>query len=1039
MSAVAGVEDYQLVGAGVGDPPVAASAGGCPIGIDALSPLMAEFKQVTPAWAKAWFARGESGSGRVYQLTVTTVADIVNTALVGWERALLFRNAGHAEWAVAAVWLYLWCLPSNLRDYLCVEVALVEMPLPLWVSVLKDWLTALRRCPIIYAHPEIPPTDVLMLRALTSMANRTHEEADWDDEIRKRAYQTPVHFGLTPEGDLSRAEWERLFSSIGREFARMVVHNTSHAASLSSIKDWWAARWGWTPSGASSHGHLLDEIKERDPRLGALARANKKAVFEELPSTYANELITKQPGAHYRGSTKPEPGDKHRALLAADDDMYIVGSYASVHVEKHMCERGVRAKQTPADVATWLQYDQLCDGIKRWLSLDYSDFNSEHEAASLTMLNVYLALEWLAAGADELHGEKACCALWVALAHQRRRLSCPKGDFRLVGGLCSGDRDTARDNTLLHAIYSNIAVATAQVFDEQCRSGYPMFTGDDEDHLMPDWPSCVTYLMAHCIMGFSMKAEKQMCSVGTHEFLRLLVVDHAVPSRGLASAIAQFASGQWYKDVMLWYPNITASVSDNVWEMVRRGMPLILARRLAGAHIGAMMRVPRPNGEWHQLEWWTYRHGVHGEHPLWVGTPGATAVLPELTIEVDPDSRAHGHATEDWVEEKKKVISLPEKVWTAYRSHCRREGYNRLYQKEKSKQLERAVLRDWPERHSFQLDYQGMPATPTPPERIKQLLQMENVERRPLVMSTMLARVGIDARLVGLAGGPAKVWPLLKTRAQAQWSFCSEPAQPPLGIMYYDAQIVAWYCLTERALAKAPLTRTERIDRWWPTTPLPNPRTVTSAGLQGEVHTVYIFMGPNGCGKSTWACEHPLVVDTDEFCKKSQLWAEVHADTGLWPELMTKQLVPAIETMLLTRGATGIVTQLRLADVLAAPESRFFTVRIIVLLPTIEELLVRTASRGWAQPKVLRRYARFLDAVRDSFSGTVLSARERAEARCCPDWPIDEDISAPDSPWHSVAEGVKERWAQVQEHRMRTGAISRTGQEITTLPLLEVC
>lgn len=116
--------------------------------------------------------------------------------------------------------------------------------------------------------------------------------------------------------------------------------------------------------------------------------------------------------------------------------------------------------------------------------------------------------------------QKAYCAIWTACSHLNAWHYEEDEPVRHWSGLWSGHRDTARDNTILHTVYSEIMKKLAK---EKCgvevQTYYHGKCGDDEDGLHHNWLSGVIFTGAHRICGFALNPIKQLVGEWEHEFL----------------------------------------------------------------------------------------------------------------------------------------------------------------------------------------------------------------------------------------------------------------------------------------------------------------------------------------------------------------------------------------------------------------------------------------------------------------------------------------------------------------------------------------
>lgn len=938
FSGIAGYEDYKRCNVAIR-----------PVAIDAPVPDASAAPLIKRKILTEYFPQGDTGTGSIIQLTVTTVYQVFERAPSKWEKEMMVANKGHSEWSVAAMLLGLNSLhPAFLRWIVAARYH--HLPLLEWRAAFKGWLVAVRRCPILLGIEHVDPAEILAIRKVLNCTFRSKEQADWAAEKHRRMVNMPVHWGLRPDGMLCRSTWLRDQWDTCITLANEVVGATVARARVDDLDTWWGSRWAWCPSGSSSQRHVVDHVVESDPVLSKAARPGKKAVFEELSDDFVWDVLAKHPPLHQaRGSTKPEPGGRPRALYAVADEGFAISGYASVHIEKFMNVWGIKAKQTPADVMSWIACDRRRAPGQVWLSLDYSDYNSEHEATTLSVLNMSMALAWRnQLGNGPVASQKVACARWTAAAHQVKFVTIGDELWRPMSGLFSGDRDTARDNTALHGVYSKMALKYASLYDPDVTLVEANYTGDDEDSLMGDWVSSYTYMIAHAMMGFVLKPAKQMSSGVIHEFLQRMAVPDALPTRPLFATLAQFASGNWYKDVYSWYDTSVSSVSDNVWEMVTRGLPLLYARRLAVITLNAAMRVPTADG-WHDLEWWAFRHGANDYHPLWLGTHGASRPPPTISAKPDPHPSASGTATEAWLAMKQHDLQgLPADMpaWDLYRGHCRREGYASLYVKQRARAHAKYALTQWPVRYSAPA---GLHA-PAPPRwdaaELSQLILASPTDRRPATEEEVISRMGLDMAMVSAFGGLTKMLPHLRPDVLAHYSQPELVGYAPVMVQWEDSAVRAWYGCSAMGKIDSRKHWVAKLEKRYP-------RRKTAA----EAMTVYV--SPNAGGKSWFSADRPACCDFDEVARRSGYRAAIRARAG-------QPLVPVDEgfrdfvSLLVTSlNYTEMTTQTTLSMLFRPPNERNYSLNVVVVDVCEELLIPRMAERGWPNDKIARRLARW--------------------------------------------------------------------------------
>lgn len=620
-------------------------------------------------------------------------------------------------------------------------------------------------------------------KKMGSLLGRSLKDADWDQEQERSLPAYAMRGWPRPDGlrDVGQ-QWREEMASI-QAVARDIVEHLRDSAE--PMDKWWGNRAITTPSGSSSLRWLADKAR-KDPLVSSMDRANKKTVVEYLPSWFLKASLSQKPFTWARLSTKPEHGEKHRALYAQDDVAVQIAGYASAKIEQKWQPKGMCLKQDPHQITEWaVSTFQGTGGIARhsWVSLDYTDFNKEHTKLHLNMLNLALAKRWAAescAYPDCL--DKARAALWTAESHLNAWQRNKDVWSRSWSGLWSGSRDTARDNSALHKAYS----LTVQRW---CRQEDPNFvepsivyiSGDDEDSRFSDWCSLVTYAVGHEAMGFHINRAKQLCGSQHHEFLQREARGRGRVTRPLASVLANLATGSWYKADMASPDCYIAAISDNCWEAVRRGLPQDLAKCVAGRLLDRLVRA-----RLQPLEWYEHRNLLDGHvHPLW-NHPGGRAVPPVTAAEHVYNPDMQGLATSDRVSQLVAAYSLSDLEASRYARSLVAENHGPLYRKHRAGQERTGAAEALGPRRShkchcsLQRDTAGPPTegTATPRlhsghEVLRKLAMHRNAARMPGIKET-LASMGADMRLVSVLGSLTE---LLKRAPPHKWSGYSPEAQ----------------------------------------------------------------------------------------------------------------------------------------------------------------------------------------------------------------------------------------------------------------------
>lgn len=671
------------------------------------------------------------------------------------------------------------------------------------MSLTADKLVALRRVQRAGGCSEATSAEITnAVRKFSGMLGRQASgEADWQAEKHRRTINTPVHNWVDADGTVDRQRWCQELDYELRRFAQEVVEKVNSSNVLENPDSWWSSRALWAPSGSSSAHKVVEQAcRAENQNLKSHARANKAAVLPFLDDKFfMTALLTSEPMKRPRKSTKREKGNKNRALYAVDDVPFLISSYASVSMERSINQDGVYAQQAPSDVARWVAMHQMGSELSAFfMSLDYSDYNSDHELSALAMVDLAFARAWNATSSVE-HTSlfKAMASVWSAYAHFNSWV-----DFdgtgepqRVLSGLFSGDRNTARDNCILHMAYSRVCAKMATEW------GFPpeiidiMMTGDDEDGIFRHWIGALAYQAAHYEGGFVLKPAKQLAGHGhnpSHEYLQRWLGRNKEPTRPLAAAIAELASGNWYKMNQVWLDSVIPAVNDNLWEIHLRGLPLKTARLVAGVIFNRTVQTRGPSG-WRKLEWWEYR--TNGEyHPLW------DTITPEAPKLSDGSAAVYRHpirkGVDSWVRKQKGRFKslLNDQALSRIARAVNQDIHTALYPKERNLLMKRDALESWPKRRT-----QHWAAEATPPasalaaklsdEMLQLIINTQEHVRIPSTERELIARFGVDAMVVKEIGGINNLLSGLPPHEMAKWSNTMPLNSKPLAGWYYDPAI----------------------------------------------------------------------------------------------------------------------------------------------------------------------------------------------------------------------------------------------------------
>jgi hypothetical protein len=637
-----------------------------------------------------FFEHPPLGIGRKVQLSLI---DLVNVGIDVFNKydKFIAASKGCLEFAVTGAILWAENLADHEWEWLK-HHGLFDTSIANWM-ILSNWLNDVRRyCGVGFKNKVEDQEFAAKLRRLTTLCGRDLQEAD----LRKEEYNmTPGrHFQVYPiygTKNMSRKVWWNKCSMHMKRLAGEVIGQLSQRQTLRTMKEWWYTRKVWIPGGSSDMRQNLADLKAADERFRASDRPNKKTTTETVSFDMFMEKLDERPVSYARFSTKPEPGYKRRALYAQDDWSMYIASYASSEIEKYMNIGGMVAQQTPNDVVRWISADLIHrERMKAtWVSLDYTDFNKEHTKTVLCALNMALSKEWCRRArlekSPDIFLSKAWCSYWTGAAHLNAWCLSKDGCRKHWSGLWSGHRDTARDNTMLHHVYSSLVKdAVFETMNLKIKAYYEGMCGDDEDCLLDSWISIAAYLGMHAVMGWTLNPAKQMVGRTNHEFLQRQAVGDGQPLRPLAPMIATLTTGSWYKPSATYYESVIESMNSNMIEICRRNGNMQLMRRVAAVMLARIMTIPvGPELPPIKLEWWKYRFGntpLTEFSVLWEGTEGKRAEsIPDIKIPLKVHEKAPSSATQEWLELNRKWLEHMQGKVEDYRDVLMRDSYKTFY------------------------------------------------------------------------------------------------------------------------------------------------------------------------------------------------------------------------------------------------------------------------------------------------------------------------------------------------------------------------
>jgi hypothetical protein len=411
----------------------------------------------------------------------------------------------------------------------------------------------------------------VLLARVKTLTGRDLRGHDIEAEKMARNSISTVHY-YEDEHKYHTTSWKTHF----KKHTEKLIHQSLTAENTydQNTDKWTKTRALWLPQGTSS----LEKSAGKQPLIERWA--TDKAVPRTKKMAWLNRpmeldsILKREPAIECRAATKNEPGRKRRPLHAADDYSFLAASYVSSGLEKTMSIGGAVMRQRPSDVQETAKAVEGNQGMQWILCIDYSDFNKTHTIYCRHALAKAIADRFEQLGCTE----RARAARWMARAH----LSHTLNGTLVNQGLSSGERDTARDNTLLHVVYSRMAI---EVLEQDCptlRSCMKRFCGDDEIMIGLDWYDAIMYTKQLELQGHKLQKRKVMLSKQCGEFLQYnFSLEQELPRQPLAPALVNFVSGSWYKRSVYSEAALPQQVSDSAAGLVRRGLDAAIAAKLA--------------------------------------------------------------------------------------------------------------------------------------------------------------------------------------------------------------------------------------------------------------------------------------------------------------------------------------------------------------------------------------------------------------------------------------------------------------------------
>jgi hypothetical protein len=653
-------------------------------------------------------------------------------------RDMLHWQRGQLEYAVAA--LAIW-MTTEVGQYVCKTLPIWKIPLERWDQEVKDFSTECRRLGQIFGKGAAEVELAFQMRRLVCLAGRTDQDADWQKEVRERT--SP---GVAKRGYMHEVVSTLAYVNIRDQTLRQIVRAAMPALvrRAGSWTEYIDMRWWHTPRGTTSKAGATKNMLKAygNPMLDLQLRPIKPVVYETLSRKGLLAEVQDMPKAHARGSTKPEPGLKRRALLAVDDTTAFVAGYASANVETTTKIEGMVLRQDPADVSEWVNFD-LGNDVWR-VSNDYTNFNILNSLRSMQLIDLMFAKAWSEVPYRFAEDKKYAC-LWVAASHNNATFQCPLGVYKAENGLWSGHRNTARDNTMLHVVYLNCVKSVQRaLFGQAAQTSKQRICGDDETIAYNHWAPAVTHTLVADALGFKSQVTKGMLSIRHDEFLQLVRIPGRVPKYPVANTILTMCSGNWYKDPVRELRSTVKDISDHLWDMHLGGVPLDVCQGLGVEVLNYLVQVQDAGGQLQALEWWAFRGcGLPGGHPLWGNA--VTEASPDVSGELRIDGLPSFASSDSFIKE--------EPIWRiiGMRARQRIQGqrtalaYRNVAKNALTTQYDAAVLDKWPRRVSNKPNTACQPTLGVVPANRWRAIPTRQVDRSA---RTVAIKVGFPPELI---------------------------------------------------------------------------------------------------------------------------------------------------------------------------------------------------------------------------------------------------------------------------------------------------
>jgi hypothetical protein len=628
------------------------------------------------------------------------------------------------------------------------ERGVLTKPILTIVAWIKDVKLLIRRSAMV---GPLRGAAWLQMRKLGAVLRRGALRADFEGELFKRTWLAVPKSSLT---GVYREQFEALSDKVGEWQAGRVSRRSDHR----TLDEEWRVRSAAAPSGSSS----LSAVVKATGRLGGVARPsdrpNKKAALSCVTDLWMEEALRATPVNIARASTKPEPDDKARALLAQGDTGVFIATHGIRGFEGSANWGGMAASQRPEVIGQWLVGCSVARRGVLW-SADLDDYNWQHEMWELSLM-----WESRARGFEKQCGraavDRAASCRWVASSFAANVIMVDGKPARAFLGLYSGHRGTTEDNTAKHELDRLLTLDELEKLGMRCTHNDPSESGDDESNWTETWLEGAAYLQLHRMRGHRMNAAKQLAGSHHGEYLQRCVSEDVHPQQPLASILATLVTGNWYRPSGTWLNAALTSCCDNWLEAHARGLPRSAAARMCGMILDQIMVTYNEDAPPTPLEWRRYARSNDAGNALFGACPGyGKMVPPDLVVRQQPDPRWFSPGVSDYMEtpHARWLVRAMPKKWLVdqWRDAVAVDAHGSGIQVAERERVNRMVAKRWPPGHEFTEIPRALPPIMQAPGLTQTVdaWVRSTIAGRSVSEEDNLAAMGVGQKEASLLGG----------------------------------------------------------------------------------------------------------------------------------------------------------------------------------------------------------------------------------------------------------------------------------------------